>query len=71
MSSAPIVDRIRLVPRPQDFLDRNVGSSGELFFSRDTNSLRVYSGKDRGGFEVARSDLENISIFVQFSNENL
>lgn len=62
MSSAPIVDRIRIIPRPNDFLDRNVGSSGELFFSRDSNSLRVYSGRDRGGFEVARADLANVDI---------
>jgi hypothetical protein len=46
MSSAPIVDRIRIIPRPDEFLDRNVGSSGEVFFNRATNSLRVYSGKD-------------------------
>ena len=61
MSSAPIVDRIRIIPRPNDFLDRNVGASGEVFFNRATNSLRVYSGRDRGGFEVARADLGNVS----------
>jgi len=61
MSSAPIVDRIRIIPRPDDFLDRNVGSSGEVFFNRATNSLRVYSGKDRAGFEIARADLTNVS----------
>jgi hypothetical protein len=61
MSSAPIVDRIRIIPRPNDFLDRNVGASGEVFFNRATNSLRVYSGRDRGGFEIAKTDLSNIS----------
>ena len=61
MSSAPIVDRIRIIPRPNDFLDRNVGSSGEVFFNQATNSLRVYSGKAAGGFEIARADLDNIS----------
>ena len=60
MSSAPIVDRIRIIPRPDDFLDRNVGSSGEVFFDRAANTLRVYSGKDRGGFEIARADLANV-----------
>lgn len=59
--SAPIVDRIRIIPRPDDFLDRNVGSSGEVFFNKATNSLRVYSGRDRSGFEIARADLENVS----------
>jgi len=61
MSSAPIVDRIRIIPRPTDFLDRNVGSSGEVFFNKVTNSLRVYSGKDAAGFEIARADLNNVS----------
>ena len=60
MSSAPIVDRIRIIPRPYDFLDRNVGSSGEVFFNRATSSLRVYSGKDVSGFEIARADLDNV-----------
>src|SRR6056300_155926 len=60
MSSSPIVDRIRIIPRPDDFLDRNVGSSGEVFFNGATSSLRVYSGKDRSGFELARADLQNI-----------
>ena len=61
MSSAPIVDRIRIIPRPEDFLNRNVGSSGEVFFNRETSSLRVYNGRDNGGFEIARSDLDNVS----------
>lgn len=60
MSSSPIVDRIRIIPRPDDFLDRNVGSSGEVFFNGATSSLRVYSGKDRSGFELARADLINV-----------
>lgn len=59
-NSAPVVDRIRIIPRPDDFLDRNVGSSGEVFFNRATSSLRVYSGQDLSGFELARSDLANI-----------
>ena len=69
-NTAPIVDRIRIIPRPDDFLDRNVGSSGEVFFNRATNSLRVYSGKDRSGFEIARADLSNVdtSNFLQTSN---
>lgn len=60
-SAAPIVDRIRIVPRPSDFLDRNVGSSGEVFYDKGTNSLRVYSGRDVGGFLIAKADLSNIS----------
>ena len=48
-NSAPVVDRIRIIPRPDDFLDRNVGSSGEVFFDKQANTLRVYSGKQAGG----------------------
>ena len=72
MSSAPIVDRIRIIPRPDDFLDRNVGSSGEVFFNKGTNSLRVYSGKIAGGFEIARADLANVdtTAFLQASSLN-
>lgn len=62
MSLLPVVDKIRIIPRPSDFLDRNVGASGEVFFNSSTNSLRVYSGKDRSGFEIARSDLSNIKL---------
>ena len=54
-SAAPVVDRIRLIPRPDDFLDRQVGSSGEVFYDKQSNSLRVYSGKDRGGFTLLTS----------------
>ena len=64
---APVVDRIRIIPRPSDFLSRNSGSSGEVFFNRETNSLRVYSGNAVGGFEIARADLSNIdnAVFAQ------
>ena len=58
--SAPVFDRIRIVPRPEDFLNRNTGSSGEIFYNQATNSLRVYSGKNVSGFEIARADLVNI-----------
>jgi len=60
-SSSPIVDRIRIIPRPTDFLDRNVGSSGEVFYDKESNSLRLYSGKLAGGFEIAKTDLSNIT----------
>ena len=52
----PVVNRIRIIPRKDDFLDRNVGSSGEIFYSKDVNTLRLYSGNDRGGFEVVTED---------------
>jgi len=49
---APVVDRIRIIPRPDDFLDRNVGNSGEVFFDQQSKTLRLYSGNDLGGFTV-------------------
>jgi len=55
-NSAPVVDRIRIIPRPDDFLDRNVGSSGEVFFDKQANTLRVYSGKLAGGYTVVTED---------------
>jgi len=51
-NQAPVVDRIRIIPRPDDFLDRQVGSSGEVFFDKEANTLRVYSGKLQGGYEL-------------------
>lgn len=56
MSQSPIVDRIRIIPRPDDFLDRNVGSSGELYYSKEANTLRVYGGNKRGGYELVSED---------------
>ena len=35
---SPVVDRIRIIPRSDDFLDRNVGSSGEVFYDQQSNT---------------------------------
>jgi hypothetical protein len=59
-ASAPVVNRLRIIPRTDDFLDRNVGASGEIFFNSNSSSLRVYNGNARGGFEIARADLANV-----------
>lgn len=61
MSQNPVVNNIRIIPRDQEFLERNVGSSGEVFFNREANTLRLYNGRQPGGYEIARSDLANIS----------
>ena len=52
MSSSPIVNRIRIIPRDNDFLNINVGSSGELYYSMDTATIRAYDGKKKGGHEI-------------------
>lgn len=57
-SSAPVVNRLRIIPRTDDFLDRNVGASGEIFYNRNTSSLRVYNGNDRGGYELVKFELD-------------
>lgn len=62
---APIVDRIRIIPRPDDFLDRNVGNSGEVFFDKAANTLRVYNGNLAGGYSVLTSN--NLSRHLETS----
>jgi hypothetical protein len=52
MSSSPIVNRIRIIPRDNEFLNINVGSSGELYYSIDTATIRAYDGRKKGGHEV-------------------
>tara|TARA_Y200000002_G_scaffold58962_1_gene44387 strand:- start:22578 stop:24182 length:1605 start_codon:yes stop_codon:yes gene_type:complete len=52
MTTSAIFDRVRIIPRPDDFLDRNVGSSGEVFYDQQADTLRLYSGKLTGGTTV-------------------
>lgn len=63
--TAPVFDRIRLIPRPDDFLDRNVGASGEVFYDDGSKSLRVLDGKTRGGAEVLTAN--NVNKFLEKS----
>ena len=51
---------LRIRPRDDAYLDRKRGIAGEIFFDKTSNSLRCYDGGTPGGFELARSDLENI-----------
>ena len=60
--TSPTIDKLRFKPRPQDFLNRNTGATGEVFVNSDTGSLRVYNGEEVGGVEVARADLTNIDL---------
>lgn len=59
---APVFDRVRLIPRPNDFLDRNVGASGELFYEKETKTLRVFNGLNRGGYEIVSEDRLRINV---------
>jgi len=60
-----LFDRIRIIPREDNFLDRITGSSGQIYTNRDTGSLRVYNGNTVGGTEVARADFQNINSDAQ------
>ena len=50
MSSSPIVNRIRVIPRETDFLENNVGSRGEIYFDNDNDTLRLFNKETKGGF---------------------
>lgn len=56
-----VFNNLRIVPREAQFLDRRVGSRGEIFFDRQTNSLRIYDGGQIGGYSLAKTDLTNVS----------
>ena len=66
MSTTPIVDRIRIIPKASDFLDRNVGRSGEVYFNAATDSLRANTGGGAGGcggrFQNGQNGFANTGI---------
>jgi hypothetical protein len=66
MAIAPIFRNLRIIPREADYLNKKYGSRGEIFFDRAANSLKLFDGENRGGTELARSDLVNVSdaVFV-------
>jgi hypothetical protein len=61
MAKIPTLDSIRIIPRDTDFLDRKSGKRGEIFFDRTENTLRIYSGQNTGGTNLAMADLTNVS----------
>lgn len=61
MSTIPIFNSIRIIPRETEFLDRKRGSRGEIYYDKDNNSFRLYDGELIGGFELARNDLGNVT----------
>ena len=64
MAKIPIFDAIRIIPRDDDFLNRKLGARGEIFYDRESNSLRLYDGRVTGGISLAKADLTNISNAV-------
>lgn len=61
MANFPIINNLRIVPRDSEFLNRKLGSRGEIFFDRDTKTLRIYDGDTVGGIQLSKSDLSNVS----------
>jgi plastocyanin len=60
-SIARITNNLRIVPRDADFLNRKLGSRGEIFYDSSTNTLRLYDGQITGGISLAKNDLTNVS----------
>lgn len=72
MAKSLILDFIRILPRETDFLERKVGSRGEIFYDRSNNTLRLYDGVAVGGFELVKNDLTNIDgdVFKQKAEDS-
>jgi hypothetical protein len=56
----PTVDFLRIIPRSNDFLDRRVGSRGEIFFDNKSNNFRLYDGSNIGGKSLITNDITDI-----------
>jgi hypothetical protein len=52
---------IRITPLDQDYLNRWNGASGEIFYDKTNDSLRLFNGNSPGGYSLARADLSNVS----------
>ena len=72
MAKSIILDFVRILPRETDFLDRKVGSRGEVFYDRTANALRLYDGVSVGGYELVKNDLTNIDgdVFKQKAEDS-
>jgi hypothetical protein len=57
----PITNNVRIIPRDSEFLNRKLGSKGEVFYDQDTNTLRLFDGATLGGHKLAKADLTNIA----------
>lgn len=60
MSKVLAQSNIRIIPRDEGFLNRKVGTKGEVFYDQNTNTLRLYDGDTVGGFSLAKTDLSNV-----------
>jgi hypothetical protein len=60
-TNALSVKNFRLLPADSGFLDRKIGSSGEIFYDRSDNTIRYFNGTTQGGNALAIDDLSNVS----------
>lgn len=58
------VRNIRLRGFSSNTLDNASGSSGEIFWDSENNTLRIFSGQGVGGTQLAKSNLANVSNAV-------
>ncbi len=58
--SQNIINVLRINPRDTEFLDRKLGSRGEIFFDQTNNTLRLYTGVTTGGISLAKTSLDNV-----------
>jgi hypothetical protein len=52
MSTSPIFNFYKLLPRKSEFLDRRIGGIGEVFYDQDAQSLRLYDGRTSAGISI-------------------
>lgn len=71
MAKIPISDAIRIIPKEPDFLNRKIGNRGEIFYDKDSNTLRLYNGQSAGGISLAKNDLTNVSNAAFLAKANL
>ena len=58
------LNSIRIIPRDSEFLDRKLGSRGEIFFDQASSTLRLYDGVTTGGIPLLRADLSNAEVGI-------
>jgi len=66
-----VVDNFRIIPRNTAFLDRKVGSKGEIYVDDSNFSLRVFNGSTHGGIAIANASLNNVSDADFLAKANL